>query len=423
MNADSLSRLPCGGCDHCTKRDTQDKDKLVSDPKKGNNASDIHCGCDSKSDTDHDKCNWMDSKSPTEIATAQQTDHMIATIFSWLTVGQRPSWQEISHLGPELKTYWAKWSQLHLKDGVVYRSWTSDTKLEDRVDKLVLPKDYHDKVFKMLHEDPVCGHLSFTRTMKRFRNRFYWVGYKEDIRLWCSMCNQCQQGDNQQKKPKAPLKQCRAGAILERVALDILGPLPVTERGNRYILVIVDYFSRWTEAFALANIEAETVTRVFVEQFICRYGVPRQVHTDQGRQFESAVFQQVCEYLDVDKSRTTPGHPQSNGMVERFNRTLRAMLTKHVSGDQRDWDVKLPLVMLAYRSSEHESTGMSPSMMMFGREVELPVDLLFGKPPETDENNDNVARYVDGLKSKIGHVHELARVKMAKANEKTKERV
>ena len=140
--------------------------------------------------------------------------------------------------------------------------------------------------------------------------------------------------------------------------------------------------TRWTEAFAMKNIEAVTVADLLVKEFICRYGIPRQIHSDQGRQFESEVFQQMCLLFDIDKTKSTAYHPQSNGLVERFNRTLLNMLTKFVSSDQRDWDQKLPLLMLAYRSSEHESTGYSPNKMMLGRETELPADLLYGPPPE-----------------------------------------
>ena len=104
-----------------------------------------------------------------------------------------------------------------------------------------------------------------------------------------------------------------AGMPMEKVALDIMGPLPRSNRGNRYLLVLSDYFTKWVEAYAIPNQEAITVARKFVEEFVCRFGVPLSVHTDQGRQFESALFQELCDMLDIDKSRTTPFHPQSDG--------------------------------------------------------------------------------------------------------------
>ena len=117
---------------------------------------------------------------------------------------------------------------------------------------------------------------------------------------------------------------------MERVAMDVLGPLPQTDRDNRYILVIGDYFTKWTEAYAIPNQEAATIAAVFVEQFVCRYGVPMQLHTDQGRDFESHLFKEICNLLAIDKTRTSALHPQSDGMIERANRTIEGMLAMFV---------------------------------------------------------------------------------------------
>ena len=114
---------------------------------------------------------------------------------------------------------------------------------------------------------------------------------------------------------------------LERIAMDILGPLPVTERGNRYILVVGDYFTRWKEAFPMKDMEAQKVACILVNEFICRMGVPDTIHTDKGRNFESNLNKELCLMLGIRKTRTTPYHPQSDGMVERFNRTLLNMLS------------------------------------------------------------------------------------------------
>jgi len=115
---------------------------------------------------------------------------------------------------------------------------------------------------------------------------------------------------------------------MERLALDVLGPLPLTEDGNKYILIVADYFTKWVEAYPLPNQEAPTVAEVLVKEYVCRFGVPLLLHSDQGRNFESAVFQGMCQLLGIQKTRTTPYHPQSDGMVERFNRTLEAQLSK-----------------------------------------------------------------------------------------------
>lgn len=139
---------------------------------------------------------------------------------------------------------------------------------------------------------------------------------------------------------------------MERIAINILGELPQTAKGNEYILVISDYFTKWTEALPLPNKEACTVAKILVDEVLCRFGIPQTIHSDQGRQFESNLFREMCKLLGIEKkTRTTPYHPQSDGMVERFNRTLATMLTVYVSTNQRDWDDQLPYVMMAYRSA------------------------------------------------------------------------
>ncbi|CAA9999102.1 unnamed protein product, partial [Nesidiocoris tenuis] len=147
----------------------------------------------------------------------------------------------------------------------------------------------------------------------------------------------------------------------------------------------MDYFTKWPEAFAVADQTAETVAEGLVEHVVSRFGVPQEIHTDQGTHFESAVFQHALKVLGIRRTRTTPLHPQSNGMVERFNRTLVDLLSKTVGGDQKDWDKQLPIALLAYRGTDHSSTGFSPAMLLYGRELALPVNLLRGRLPQESE--------------------------------------
>ena len=175
------------------------------------------------------------------------------------------------------------------------------------------------------------------------------------------------------------MKSYVVGETMDRVALDILGPVPQTYGGNKYVLVITDYFTRFAEAFAVPDISTKTIAEKMVTQFICRYGIPTQIHTDQGTQFTSELFLELCKLLHIDKTRNSPFHPQSSGLVEKLNGTIEDMLSKVVSKNQRDWDQYLPFLMLAYRSSIHETLGETSNFMMFGREVSMPVDLLFGR--------------------------------------------
>ena len=109
---------------------------------------------------------------------------------------------------------------------------------------------------------------------------------------------------------------------------------------------------------------------------MCRFGAPRRIHSDQGRNFDSNLFRELCKLLHIHKSRTSPYHPQSDGMIERFNRTLLSMLSLFVGDNQLNWDTLLPYVMLAYRSSVHASTSFTPYKVLFGREMVFPIDIM-----------------------------------------------
>eukprot|EP00731_Ephydatia_muelleri_P009146 Em0004g1484a len=198
-------------------------------------------------------------------------------------------------------------------------------------------------------------------------------------------------------KARAPMEISQTLRPMQRVAMDILGPLPETLRGNKYILVVGEYFTKWKEAFPLKDTEALTIAKVFVNEFVCRFGVPDSLHTDQGRNFEAKVLKEVCQLLGVKKTRTTPYHPQSDGLVERFNRTLLDMLSMAVKDDERDWDLLLPTLLFAYRTSRHVTTGVTPFELMYGCDARLPEDVLFSIPATAEDP----IQYADVLKNRL----------------------
>ena len=209
-------------------------------------------------------------------------------------------------------------------------------------------------------------------------------------------------GKLQHKLYKAPMYLVYSGYLMERLATDLLGELPMTSNGNKYILVVADYFTKWTESFALPNMEAETVATKIVE-VVSRFGVPAIIHSDQGPQNKSNLFREMCKLLDIKKTHTTLYHPQSDGMVERFNRTLKTMLSVFVNEHHTDWDVHLPFVMMEYRSSMHETTGLTTNMMMLGQEVSIPLDLMYEMPPSIKEVTNN--KWAWCLQARLENAH------------------
>ena len=195
---------------------------------------------------------------------------------------------------------------------MLYRYLDSETS-EPGWWQLVVPQSLQREVFEQVHSSPTCGHFGVSK--------------------------------GPGKKHKGPMKQFNVGALLERVALDILGPLPTSKRGNKYILIVGDYFTKWVEAYPLQDQRAKTVAMVFVGEFVSHFGVPLQIHFDQGRNFKSVLFNDVCNLLGMYRTRTTALHPRSDSMVERFNRTLENQLAVFVEKHRQDWDDHVPLIL------------------------------------------------------------------------------
>jgi transposase InsO family protein len=196
---------------------------------------------------------------------------------------------------------------------------------------------------------------------------------------------------------------------MERWAVDILGPLPLTNKKNTYLMVVGDYFTKWKDAIPIRNKKATIIAQKFINHIVSIFGVPMQLHSDQGQTFESDVFQEVCKILGIEKTRSTPYRPQSDGMIERANRTIENMLSAFVDQNQKNWDDLIPLLMLAYRSAVHESTGVSPNEMVFGCSATLPVDLILGRADPKRYDQQLHSEYAHNLMQKLEKIHTFAR--------------
>lgn len=227
--------------------------------------------------------------------------------------------------------------------------------------RVLVPVEKRDKVMTLCHSTPWSGHPGVKRTSQRIRATFYWPQMQDQIKDFVRACQVCQE----KRTPaglQVPLAEvAEVSRPFEQVSLDIVGPLPTTKAGNRYVLTMIDWFSRYAEAVPMKEQTAEACARAFVEQLVLRHGAPDRVLTDQGRNFTSEMFKIICQNLGIKKLQTTAYHPQGNGMVERLHRTLVHSLACIVRRDGRDWDRWIPYTLLAYRSTPHSSTGYTPT--------------------------------------------------------------
>ena len=188
--------------------------------------------------------------------------------------------------------------------------------------------------------------------------------------------------------------------------MDMLGPFPKSNQGNKYIMVMVDQFTKWVEIHALPDITAIQTVRCAVDQFFSRFGTPLEIHTDQGKNFDGSVMHALCELYRITKTRTTPYHPSSNGQVERYNRLLLQMIRCYITQNSRDWDEDLQLLAGAIRGMKHRSIGYSANEMMLGTDVYTPTNIIFQTPG--DETEEEPATYVEKLRRTLQKAHQVA---------------
>ena len=263
---------------------------------------------------------------------------------------------------PPLHRYKQLWKQLVIIDGVLCRQY-SPNPLDQMVTVPILPPSFQKEALIRNHNAPTAGHQGVAKTFERLCREAYWVDMAKHVEQHCRECTVCQQSKLSMPQ-RAPLQNITIGRPWQMVAVDVL-KVPLSTNNNQYLLVLQDYFTKWADAIPMPDQTAERITSELVKVF-CIYGPPQVLHSDQGRNFESSIFTQTLHAFGIQKSHTSPYHPQGDGMVERFNRTLLQLLRTYVD-TQDEWEKYLPYVLYAYRTSCHTTTGVPPYLLLYGR--------------------------------------------------------
>ena len=342
-----------------------------------------------------------------EFATRQKSDPTLKRC--WARVGRSPC--------PASST------SFYVEDGLLYRNWRrkDDVCAVNEQRQLVLPRSCRTAILQMAHEIPLAGHLGRDKTLNRVLQRFYWPGCFEDVESFCSSCAECQKTvrPTRQRVPLVSIPP--VGEPFRRLAMDLVGPLERTLKGNKYILVLVDYATRYPEAIPLKHTDAETIADEIIKVF-ARVGIPEELLTDQGTNFTSGLMRQVTASLRISRLRTTPYHPQTDGLVERFNGTLKSMLRRFAREAPKSWDDLLPYLLFAYREVPQASTGFSPFELLYGRKVRGPLDVIRESwVGNTETEPTNVLDYVMEMRRKLQAMAEVAQTNLAHAQVKQKE--
>ena len=367
-NADAMSRRPCRQCHR-----TDDEERTTE----------LKVNALSNYDDPSPEVNLWSSE---QLSKCQQEDIELREFYNLKLKypEEKPAWDELLPTAETTKTLWNQWDNITMQDQVSYRKTLSVHEHEPVVKQLIVPRILRLQLMKLAHEGMTGGHLGFEKTKVPVQRRAYWPGFSKDVFRFCQACESCSRYRRGAAPKQGLLEPLIVGDVMERISIDITGPHPASSHGHKYMLTVVDHFSKWADTFPIRNQEAKTVAQVLMDKVFCYLGMPLQILSDQGTNFQSELFKELCLAMNIEKIRTSAYKPSTNGAVERFHRTLNSMIGKVVAENHRNWHELIPQIMAAYRASEHAATGYSPNKIMLGRECRAPIDLVLGVPGETD---------------------------------------
>lgn len=253
------------------------------------------------------------------------------------------------------------------RDGQVYMLPTKKHKVE----RLVPPKDQRERIIDELHAD--LGHLGVSKMCNLIAKKYYWRRMTHQVKDKLRTCDSCQKRNATFKREAPELRPLPIQGPGHRISMDYAGPYPKTRKGNRYIILGVDSYTRWPEARAVKQKTADATTQFFVDEYIGRGNTPKVVHTDQGTEF-AGEFSECLNSNGIEHNRSSAYRPASNGAAEAVVKNILHALQRTVGEHPESWDQHLPFVLLGQRSAQHTSTGFSPAFITYGREAILPLD-------------------------------------------------
>ena len=347
-----------------------------------------------------------------DIRRAQYEDPDLALWLDFVNNSYKPRKDEFPP-SPSNTTFLQNFDHLLVKNGILYREIMTDTGPKHQ---LIVPPSLVKDVLYYLHNQ--LGHQGRDRTISLLKDRFFWPGMNRDTEEWIANCGRCLR----RKTPtntRAPLVSIVTSEPLELVCMDFL-QLERSKGGYEYLLVITDHFTKYAVAVPTRNTTARTTAEAFYHHFIVHYGTPKQIHSDQGANFMSNIIKELCNILGIKRSRTTPYHPMGNGQCERLNRTILSILGTLKPDQKKDWKNYINPLVYAYNCTRHDTTGISPYALMFGREPRLPIDFAFNIEQPT-ERNQPMSKYIENLKKKLQHSYDLARKMTRKSQDRQKQ--
>ncbi len=379
-NADGLSRNPVG-------RPTSETDIALFPPEK--TGAFVLAGVEN-------------GLTPHHLRQRQMEDAFWGPILRFLVDPTNPTLQSVSK----------KAAAYEVVDGVLYRKVYG----EEKPRRIAVPVTMRTWVQQHCHDDPLSGHLAIDKTGEKVRHRFFWPKMTTHIYDYVTSCHACQLNKPGNQLPGGHLGTIPVGRRFEMVGIDIVGPMPRTREGNRYILVATDYATRYAIVEPCADKSSATVAKFIANRLIGQFGTPAKLLSDKGAEFLSRSVSRLLQMQGMAHLRTSGYHPQCNGLTERFNGTLGRMLRMFVEPEgYNNWDNFVFSNVKAYNSAKHATTGFSPHFLMFGEEPLAPLDIAL---PQSSQPVQDLQQWWNHLVNS----REFAKLRIGAAHDKEAER-
>jgi hypothetical protein len=276
---------------------------------------------------------------------------------------------------------------------------------------IIIPKSLVSVVFKYAHTDYLAGHKGIAETYRRVSKKFYWLTMKEDITEYVKTCDICQKHNPLLRKTAGLMRSADIRKPFEKIAVDLMGPYPITSKRNTHLFVIVDTCSGWVECFPLPTFHSPLAkTKTMCERALkvfCTFGFPRVMISDNGPEFANEIWTGVLTILGIKYSFASPYHPESNP-TERRNRDIKYYIKKYLDKNHKNWDLRLNEMLFSMRTTKVTSTGFTPARLIFGHELNAPEDLVLIKPDYSLTEPLDYKSYAEQMRTRIQNAIKIA---------------
>ena len=301
---------------------------------------------------------------------SQLGDNELKIIYELIKSGilDRKMPNELRNCSQSAKILWARRGELIILNETLYLRTKG-------IDKLVVPLRLKEELVKKVHNN--LGHIGIRKTIDFLKSKYYWPKLEECVVQILNNCSNCMHTKDKNSKERAPLQSTVTGYPFEKIAIDITGPLLNTPKGNKYILGIIDHFSKYTALIPLKSTESHIIADAILTNWICYFGAPVEIVSDNAQNFKSQLIQELSMICGCQKSYIPAYYPQANGIIERLFRTAKSMIKTLLFNEGSHWDECIPFINMALRNTIQDTTQISPHEAIFGERARLPIEWQF----------------------------------------------